>query len=77
MHRYVGIIADGHRCVVLGLGLCLVVYTPVAPVVQVVNLEFYMFETWVRAPGGSGFDFICKNKKIKKDSIVQSALQRG
>ena len=31
---------------------------PVAPVVQVVNLEFYLFESWVRAPGGSDFDFI-------------------
>ena len=35
----------------------------VAPVVQVVNLEFYVFEFWVRAQGGSGFDFICKKKK--------------
>ena len=27
---------------------------PVAPMVQVVNLEFYLcFESWVRAPGGS------------------------
>ncbi len=50
------------------------VQKPVAPVVQVVNLEFYLFEFWVRAPGGSDFDFICK---IKKDSIVESALQRG
>ena len=25
---------------------------PVAPVVQVGNLEFYLFESWVRAPGG-------------------------
>ena len=32
------------------------------------------YQVWVRAPGGSGFDFICKNKK---DSIVESALQRG
>ena len=31
-------------------------------------------ESWVRAPGGSDFDFICE---IKKDSIVESALQRG
>ena len=38
---------------------------PVAPVVQVVNLEFYLFESWVRAPGGSDFDFICKNKNKK------------
>ena len=38
---------------------------PVAPVVQVVNLEFYLFESWVRAPGGSNFDFICKNKNKK------------
>ena len=37
--------------------------TPVAPVVQVVNVEFYLFESWVRAPGGSDLDFICKNKK--------------
>ena len=51
------------------------IYKPVAPVVQVVNLEFYLFESWVRAPGGSDFDFICKNK-IRKDSIVKSALQR-
>ena len=48
----------------------------IAPVVQVVNLEFYLFESWVRAPGGSDFDFIYKKKK-KKDSIVESALQRG
>ena len=39
---------------------------PVAPVVQVVNLELYLFESWVRALGGSDFDYICKNKKIKK-----------
>ena len=38
-------------------------YRPVAPVVQVVNLEFYVFGSWVRAPGGSDFDFICKNRK--------------
>ena len=50
---------------------------PVAPVVQVVNLEFYLclsrgFEPQV----GRTFDFIYKNKN-KKDSIVESALQRG
>ena len=47
----------------------------VAPVVQAVNLEFYLLESWVRAPGGSDFDFIWKKRKI--DSIVESALQRG
>ena len=36
----------------------------VAPVVQVDNLEFYLVESWVRAPGGSDFDFIFK--KINK-----------
>ena len=50
---------------------------PVAPVVQVVNIEFYLclssgFEPQV----GRTFDFISKNKN-KKDSIVESALQRG
>ena len=50
---------------------------PVAPVVQVVNLEFYLclspgFEPQV----GRTFDFICKKINIK-DSIVESALQRG
>ena len=39
------------------------VHSVVAPVVQVVNLEFYLFESWVGAPGGSDFDFIFKNKK--------------
>ena len=50
---------------------------PVAPVVQVVSLEFYVclspgFEPQV----GGTFDFIRKNKNTK-DSIVESALQRG
>ena len=50
---------------------------PVAPVVQVFNLEFYLclspgFEPQV----GRTFDFICKNK-TKKDSVVEGALQRG
>ena len=35
---------------------------PIAPVVQVVNLEFYLFESWNRAPGGSDFDFIYLQK---------------
>ena len=53
-------------------------FMPVAPVVQVVNLEFYLL---CSSPGfepqvGRTFDFICKNKN-KNDSIVESALQRG
>ena len=51
-----------------------VVIEPVPPVVEVVNLEFDSFESWVRAPGGSDFDVFCKKKK---DSIVESARQRG
>ena len=52
-------------------------HEPVAPVVQVVNLEFCLcsspgFEPQVCRT----FDFICKNQN-KKDSIVESALQRG
>ena len=45
-------------------------HTPVAPVVQVVNLEFYTFESWVRAPGGSDFDFI-SNTQIGKMGTKQ------
>ena len=47
----------------------------VVPVIQVVNLEFYLFESWVRAWVGPLTLFA--NIKIKKDSIVESALQRG
>ena len=59
--------------------LLIVVNEPqvVAPVVQVDNLEVYLFESWARAPGGSNFAFICKKNKIKNDSIVESALSRG
>ena len=71
-------IEDGELCIPLVCTkLCHSVVGQVAPVVQVVNLEFYLFESWVRAPGGSDFDFICKNKNEKKDSIAESALQRG
>ena len=49
-----------------------------APVVQVVNLEFYLcLSPWFEPQVGRTFDFICKNKNKKKDSIVESALQRG
>ena len=62
---------------VRGYHHCFYKITPVAPVVQVVNLEFCLclspgFEPQV----GRTLDFICKNKS-QKDSIVESALQRG
>ena len=58
-------------------GYCQFSFLPVAPVVQVVNLEFHLclspgFEPQV----GRTIDFIWKNK-IKKDSIVESALKHG
>ena len=52
-------------------------HVPVAPVVQVVNLEVCLcLGPWFEPQVGRTFDFICK-KKTKKDSIVESALQRG
>ena len=49
--------------------------------VQVVNLEFYLKVLLCLSPGfepqvGRAFDFIRKNQN-QKDSIVESALQRG
>ena len=50
---------------------------PVAPVVEVVNLESCLcLSPGFEPQAGRTFDFICKNKN-KKDSIVDSALQRG
>ena len=53
-------------------------YNPVAQVVQVVNLEFYLFESWVLQPHRwVGHLTLFAKIKIKKDFIVESALQRG
>ena len=49
----------------------------VAPVGQVVTPRILLvFESWVRAPGGSDISlYFFKNKQ--KKTIVESALQRG
>ena len=48
-----------------------------APVIQVVNLELYLcLSPGIEPQVGRTFDFICKNIS-QKDSIAESALQRG